>query len=260
MSELRNDGMLATVIMAAGQGKRMNNPSIAKVLYEIGGKPMIGHVVELAHRCNASPVIVVVGHQREAVIDYLRIYDGNIETVVQDPQLGTGHAVMQAESPLKDYTGDVIVLSGDVPMLRKDTIDSILRLHRETEASATVLTAELKDPTGYGRIIRKPDGSVEKIVEHKDATDAELQINEINSGIYIFRCRDLFDALQKIKPENAQKEYYLTDVFGIFRHEGKTISALKADDPDEINGINTMEQLDAMNRLYANEVQSQQNR
>jgi UDP-N-acetylglucosamine pyrophosphorylase len=251
MSEMRNNGSLATVIMAAGQGKRMNNPSMAKVLYEVGGKPMIGHVVDLARQCNASPVVVVVGHQRESVMDYLRGYDGDIDTVVQDPQLGTGHAVMQTESPLQNYSGDVIVLSGDVPMLRKETIDSILQLHRETGASATVLTAELKDPTGYGRIVRNPDGSVGKIVEHKDATETELKINEINSGIYVFKCRDLFDALRQIKPENAQKEYYLTDVFGIFRREGKKVSALLSDDPDEINGINTMEQLEAMNRLYA---------
>jgi UDP-N-acetylglucosamine pyrophosphorylase len=240
----------AAVIMAAGQGKRMKNPSLAKVLYEVGGKPMIGHVIDLAHNCDASPVIVIVGHQRESVREYLQSVDERVVTVVQDPQLGTGHAVMQAEKPLEYYEGDVIVLSGDVPLLREATIDSLREVHTRTGAVATVLTAKLPDPTGYGRVVRKSDGSVEKIVEHKDATDAEQAINEINSGIYVFSARALFRTLKKLKPENAQAEYYLTDVFGIFREEGETISAVVADDPDEINGVNTVEQLERMNELF----------
>jgi UDP-N-acetylglucosamine diphosphorylase/glucosamine-1-phosphate N-acetyltransferase len=244
----RND--FAAIIMAAGQGKRMKNPDTAKVLYEVGGKPMIGHVVELANSCHASPIVVIIGHQRESVRDYLDTLDGNIVTCIQDPQLGTGHAVMQAEQALAHHHGDVIVLSGDVPLLRPATISNLLKVHKETGASVTVLTAEMPDPTGYGRIVRRDDESVEKIVEHRDASEAELEIREINSGIYVFKTNDLFSALKKLNPHNAQAEYYLTDVFGIFRSEGKRISAVTADDRDEINGVNTVEQLERVNEWY----------
>ncbi len=240
----------AAIIMAAGQGKRMKNPDKAKVLYEVGEKPMIGHVVDLARACDASPVVVIIGHQRESVREYLATIDGDVLTCIQDPQLGTGHAVMQTEPVLERYEGDVIVLSGDVPLLQKSTIDSILDVHRQTEASVTVLTAEMPDPTGYGRVVRRTDGSVEKIVEHKDAAPAERDIREINSGIYVFRSKDLFNSLRRIKPDNAQGEYYLTDVFAIFRSEGKRISAVAADDHEEINGVNTIEQLENVNMRY----------
>jgi UDP-N-acetylglucosamine diphosphorylase/glucosamine-1-phosphate N-acetyltransferase len=240
----------AAIIMAAGQGKRMNNPSMAKVLYEVGGKPMIGHVVDLALTCNADPIIAVIGHQRESVRDYLDSLEKNVATVVQEPQLGTGHAVMQAEEPLRSFEGDVLVLSGDVPLLRKDTVDALQNEHQRVNASVTVLTAVLDDPTGYGRVVRREDGTVERIVEHRDATDAEKSINEINSGIYVFDAVDLFAALKKIRPENAQSEYYLPDVFGIFREEGKLIAAIAADDPEEINGVNTIVQLELVNSRY----------
>lgn len=241
----------AAIIMAAGQGKRMKNPDKAKVLYEVGNKPMIGHVVELANATQASPIVVVIGHQRESVRAYLKILNGTILPCVQDPQLGTGHAVMQAEEALKEYDGDVIVLSGDVPLLKKSTVEGLLEIHRNTNASATVLTAELPDPTGYGRVVRRDDGSVEKIVEHRDAGEEERRIREINSGIYVFDSKDLFNALQKVKPDNTQAEYYLTDVFAIFRREGKRISAVAAEDPEEMNGVNTIDQLRVVNDRYS---------
>jgi len=247
---VHSQNQFAAIIMAAGQGKRMKNPDKAKVLYEVGGKPMIGHVVELAESCQALPVVVIIGHQREAVRDYLNSLNGEIKTCVQDPQLGTGHAIMQARDPLSEYDGDVIVLSGDVPLLSKPTVDSMLDVHRANGSSVTVLTAELDDPTGYGRVVRLDDGLVEKIVEHKDATDDERKIREINSGIYVFNSKDLFDALGKIDNNNAQGEYYLTDVFAIFRSEGKPVSAVVADDPEEINGVNTIEQLRAVEIRY----------
>ncbi len=240
----------AAIIMAAGQGKRMKNPDIAKVLYEVGNKPMIGHVVDLANSTQASPVVVVIGHKRESVRAYLNILDGDIVTCVQEPQRGTGHAVMQAEESLGGYDGDVIVLSGDVPLLRKSTVENLLDVHRITRASVTVLTAEMPDPTGYGRVVRRDDGSVEKIVEHRDASEQERRVCEINSGIYVFNAKDLFDALRKVKPDNSQAEYYLTDVFAIFRREGKRISAVTADDPEEINGVNTVDQLQLVNERY----------
>lgn len=240
----------AAIIMAAGQGKRMNNPDKAKVLYEVGNKPMIGHVVELAKSASAAPIVVIIGHQRETVREYLSNIDGDVITRVQDPQQGTGHAVMQAEEVLKEYQGDIIVLSGDVPLLQKSTIDELLEVHRETNASVTVLTAELDDPTGYGRVVRRGDGSVEKIVEHRDATEDEKRIREINSGIYVFIAQDLFRALKKVQTDNAQSEYYLTDVFAIFRNDGKRISAIVSEDTEEISGVNTIDQLEQINKRY----------
>ena len=147
------------------------------------------------------------------------------------------------EELLKDFDGDILVLSGDVPLLTAKTMKNLVKSHHDTGAAMTVLTAELEDPTGYGRIIRFPDGAVDRIVEHKDATEAERKVREINSGIYVFRRKELFDALHHITPENSQHEYYLTDVFGYFVRHGMRVSAVLAEHPDEIRGINTVEQL-----------------
>lgn len=248
---LSENGKLAAIIMAAGQGKRMKNPDKAKVLHEVGGEPMLGRAVRLADESGASPVVVIIGHQREAVKDYLQSAGFKVETAVQDPQLGTGHAVMQAEPALKNFKGAALVLSGDVPLLKKETINNLLSRHLNDNASVTVLTAEFEDPSGYGRIVRRADGAVEKIVEHKDADDVEKQINEINSGIYLFDAQDLFNTLKKIKPDNAQAEYYLTDVFELFYKDGRRISAVMAKEKREIQGANTIEELEDLNKLYA---------
>lgn len=234
---------LAAIIMAAGKGTRMKDPNKAKVMYEIGGKPMIHFVVDLAYRAGSSRVVVIVGYQREVVTEYVRRSHPDVECVVQAEQLGTGHAVMQAEEVLKDFSGDVLVLSGDVPLLTRGTIGQLLQHHRSTRAVGTILTAELEDPTGYGRIIRNKDHTVKKIVEHKDASPEEHAIREINSGIYVFRKEKLFDGLKHIKAHNVQNEYYLTDVFEYFWRHHWTVSALKAAHPDEIRGINTPDQL-----------------
>lgn len=237
---------LAVVIMAAGKGTRMNNLDMAKVMFPINGKPMVEHVVDLAVRLAASKIIVVVGWQKDSVINHLkRIFGERVECVEQNPQLGTGHAVMQAEKSLKDFQGDVLVLSGDVPLLSTETVTSLLELHRSTQAKATVLTAVLDDATGYGRILRNTDGSVEGIVEHKDAEPEQLEIKEINSGIYVFDAPLMLESLKHITPTNAQKEYYLTDVFDYFWHHQWKVSANIADDPVEISGINTLGQLEA---------------
>ena len=234
---------LAVVIMAAGKGTRMKDPSKAKVMYEILGKPMVHYVVDLAYNLKADNVIVIVGYKREAVIDYISKSYPKIEIAVQAEQLGTGHAVMQTETALKGFSGDVIVLSGDVPLLTAKSMQQLIDHHFKTQASATILTAQIDDPTGYGRIIRNDDGSVKKIVEHKDAAEVERQVKEINSGIYIFDKQKLFTGLQQITPHNVQKEYYLTDVFEYFWKNRWRVSALKAADVDEIRGINTLEQL-----------------
>ncbi len=235
---------LAAVIMAAGKGKRMKDPSRAKVMYEINGKPMIHAVVDLAYSLDAQRVIVVVGHQAETVETYLKKSHSDIECVLQEQQLGTGHAVLQAREALRDFSGSVVVLSGDVPLLRQSTMEDLLRHHEETGATATILTAALTDPTGYGRIIRNSHASVERIVEHRDATEEELAVNEINSGIYVFNNQRLYDALTHISAHNAQNEYYLTDVFEYFWKHSWKVSALIAQDPLEIRGVNTPDQLD----------------
>ena len=233
----------AVAIMAAGKGTRMKDPSKVKVMYEILGKPMIHYVVDLAYNLKADHVIIIVGYQSEVVINYISKSHPNIEIAMQAEQLGTGHAVMQTENLLKDFCGDVIVLSGDVPLLTITSMQQLIEHHFQTNAVATILTADFDDPTGYGRIIRNDDDSVKKIIEHKDATEEERQVKEINSGIYIFNKQKLFDGLKHITPHNVQKEYYLTDVFEYFWKHHWRVSALKAAYVDEIRGINTIEQL-----------------
>ncbi|HTP79019.1 MAG TPA: sugar phosphate nucleotidyltransferase [Bacteroidota bacterium] len=240
---------LAAVVMAAGRGTRMRDPSKAKVLYEIDGRPMIHFVADLAFDLGASRVIIIVGYQREAVTEYVRRSHPEVECVVQAEQLGTGHAVMQSERALNGFEGDVVVLSGDVPLLTRESMNELLVHHAKSGAVATILTAEFEDPTGYGRIIRNSDGSVEKIVEHKDASAGERTVREINSGIYVFDKVKLFNGLSHITQHNVQHEYYLTDVFEYFWRNKWMVSALKASHPDEIRGVNTFDQLEEVKRV-----------
>ncbi len=242
---------LAVIILAAGKGTRMNNPDMAKVMFPINGKPMLEYVLERAARVGSSRTVVVVGWQKESVISYFQKKSGNLVFVEQTPQLGTGHAVMQAENALDGFAGDVLVLSGDVPLLSSKTISSLVEHHRTTNACATVLTSMIDNPTGYGRILRNPEGLVLAIVEHKDAAAEELKVREVNSGIYVFDKDLLFEALNHITPENAQKEYYLTDVFGYFWKGKKKVAALASPDWRETSGINTIQQLEEARELMA---------
>ena len=239
----------ATVIMAAGMGTRMLNAEKAKIMFEVGGRPMIDHVVDLARSLGSSRIIAVVGYHRETVISHLERIGAPVEFAIQDPQLGTGHAVMQTEQFLRGFEGDVLVLSGDVPLLRKKAIEELVGHHRSQGAVATILTADLDDPKGYGRILRGEDGSVLGIVEEKDATDAQRKVKEINSGIYIFGSSHLYVALAHITTNNVQKEYYLTDVFGYFWRNGLKVAAQKARDFNEIRGVNTVAQLEEAERI-----------
>jgi UDP-N-acetylglucosamine pyrophosphorylase len=235
---------LAVVIMAAGKGTRMKDPDMAKVMYQINGKPMIEHVVDLALRLQSQNTVVIVGWQKESVIEHLASTGKQVTCVEQSPQLGTGHAVMQAEQPLKHFDGDVLVLSGDVPMLTFTTVSELVEFHRHQGAAATVLTAVLIDASGYGRVVRDKRGNVTAIVEHKDATEEQRAIREINSGIYVFDRSKLFNGLKYITPNNVQKEYYLTDVFDYFWRRKLKVCAVAAKDPHEIQGINTAQELE----------------
>ncbi|MCZ7558602.1 MAG: sugar phosphate nucleotidyltransferase [Bacteroidia bacterium] len=246
-----SDRPLAAVIMAAGQGKRMNNPDLAKVMNTLGGIPLVQHVIRLARTAGADPIIVVVGHRREHVIAFLSEQEPDVTIAVQAEQLGTGHAVQQAIPALNDFDGDVLILSGDAPLTRPETLRDALAVHRESRASVTVLTAVLPDPTGYGRVIRGDDQRIMRIVEHKDATDEERAVHEINSGIYVFEMNPLVDALGRITNQNAQGEYYLPDVFELFYRDTRVMVPFEVASFDELRGVNTVAQLQELEEIYA---------
>ncbi len=238
---------LATVIMAAGKGTRMKS-DLPKVLHMVANKPMISHVINLSKKINSDKIILILGHKKELVIDAVKSY--NVEHVIQEPQLGTGHAVQQTFPLLKNFDGDVLVLSGDVPLLRESTIENMLRIHREANNGATVLTAIFENPHGYGRVIRKNDDTLDYILEEKDCDDEQRKIKEINAGIYIFKAKELFPALNKIKNNNKQKEYYLPDTLKYIALSGQSIALHITDEPIEISGVNTVEQLAELNLIY----------
>ncbi|HEY3294432.1 MAG TPA: NTP transferase domain-containing protein [bacterium] len=241
--------MLAVLILAAGKGTRMNS-DLPKVLHVLGGKSLIEHVLHAAQQLDPDRLIVVVGHRREEVQG--KLAGRGMEFVVQEPQLGTGHAVQQANALLAEESGEIIVLSGDVPLLRANTLCKLLGAHREYQAVATVLSTSAPDPAAYGRIIRNSDGKFMRIVEAREATDGEKEICEINSGIYCFDIRVLFDALSEIKADNSKGEYYLTDVIGVLQKRGLPVQAVDLADFREVRGINTAaELLDAEQDLRA---------
>lgn len=220
-------------------------------MYEVDGKPMVRHVVELALRLHSVRIIVVVGYQREIVVSYFQnALPGKVEFAEQREQLGTGHAVMQTESALQNFSGDVIVLSGDVPLLTQAALERLRECHQRERVVATILTAEIDDPTGYGRIVRSEKGLVTGIVEERDANVNIKKIREINSGIYIFQRAPLFEALKQLSPHNAQNEYYLTDVFQYFWYRQFPVAAIMTDDFNEIRGVNTFDQLQEADRIF----------
>jgi UDP-N-acetylglucosamine diphosphorylase/glucosamine-1-phosphate N-acetyltransferase len=231
---------LATVIMAAGKGTRMKS-DLAKVLHPVNGRPMVQYVIDLAEAIGSEKTILVIGHQKEKVRDTCR--DRKVLFAVQEPQLGTGHAVQMTEKHLPGYTGDILVLSGDVPLLTVETVTKLITTHQTHNAIATLLTAELNDPTGYGRVMRGKSGKVARIVEHKDASEQEREVKEINVGIYVFKASELFKTLKLIKNDNVQNEYYLPDVVKIYVDRGEHVVAQLASNFDETRGINTLEQL-----------------
>lgn len=247
---VKNDNTdIAAVILAAGKGKRMKS-DIPKVLHTLGGRPIIDYVIKTAKSLDIKKIVVVIGHKGEMVEDYLKSY--KVDLVWQKELLGTGHALLQTRGVLSDFAGILLVLCGDVPFLRPQTLKEFIQTYHRTKASATVLTAILEDPKGYGRVIRSLDDFVEKIVEHEDATPEEKKKKEINTGTFCFDSRLIFSALDQVKRENKQGEYYLTDVVKILRKNNHKVSAFKAPEYRETMGINSLKQLQQMERLLAN--------
>src|SRR5215470_8947338 len=244
---------LDVLILAAGLGTRMRS-NIAKVLHRLDGRPLINHVCRTAAALAPQKVYVVVGHQGEdvkkAVLEELNAE--STEFVVQKQQLGTGDAVNAAREFLQDRDSTLLILSGDVPMIRPETLAQLVQLHlghRGKGATCTILTVKLSDPTGYGRIVRDEGGRFEKIVEQRDATESEREITEINAGIYCFDTRKLFDALAHVQNHNDQGEYYLTDVPSLMRAAGDDVAIYQHNDPHEIDGINNRVQLADLENL-----------
>ena len=231
---------LHVVVLAAGKGTRMKS-RMPKVLHEAAGLPLIEYVLRTANRLNPASIVVIVGHQAESIRQALGERQG-LAFASQEPQLGTGHALLQAEPRLKGSTGTLVLLSGDVPLLRSETVKALVRTHQERSAAATVLTALVDNPDGYGRVVRSA-GAISAIVEHKDASTAERDIREINSGIYAFDIAPLFESLRAIGSSNAQREYYLPDLVKIYRGRGLKVETVRLDDPDEILGVNSRKEL-----------------
>ncbi len=229
---------LVTVILAAGKGTRMKS-DLPKVLHKVCGKPMLEHVISAAKGVGSTRELVVIGSGAELVQQSI----ADVEFVMQEEQLGTGHAVLCTRDALKNADGSVLILCGDTPLLTSDLLSRFVDEHNKAEVKATVLTAMMPNADGYGRIIRADDGTVEKIVEHKDADDEQKKIREVNTGIYCFDVKILFDALEKVTNDNAQGEYYLTDVLEIIKNGGGKINAVIADDFTETLGINSRQQL-----------------
>lgn len=222
------------VVLAAGQGTRMKS-KLYKVLHPVCGKPMVEHVVDQIRRLNVDKIVTIVGHGAEDVRTHL---EGKSEFVKQEEQLGTAHAVLQAEELLANLDGTTIVVCGDTPLIESDTIGALVKYHSEKRAKATILTTTLDNPTGYGRIIRDDLGIVEKIVEQKDATEKEQRVQEINTGTYCFDNRALFNALSKVSNDNAQGEYYLPDVIKILKDEDEVVAAYRMANFEESLGVN----------------------
>ncbi len=229
---------LQAIVLAAGRGTRMGTED-PKVLHQIFDRPLIDFPLQILQELGVIQPVVVLGWGKEKVSDYL----GNrAKIVVQSPQLGTGHAVLATKNKIRNFQGDILVWPADMTLIEKATIEKLIRLHRKSGASASILSGFMPDPQGYGRIVRHR-GKVTEIREELDASPQERKINEINSGIYLFRPKALFKALEKIKPENQKKEYYLTDIICLMDKAGEKVEAFSFAAAEEIHGINSQADL-----------------
>ena len=241
-----NHSERAVVVLAAGAGTRMKSDR-QKTLHEIGGRSLLSHSLHAAAGIHPSQLVAVVGHQRdqvapavEAIADEMQV---EIRQAVQEEQNGTGHAVQVGLAAIPDFDGTVVVTNGDVPLLTPETLEALVDKHEQEHAAVTVLSLDFEDPTGYGRIIRGEAGDVLEIVEEKDATDEQRKVKEVNSGVFAFDGAVLRSALERITPDNAQGEFYITDVLGIARHDGLRVAAFTAPDARELAGVNDRVQL-----------------
>src|SRR5690348_6388909 len=238
---------VTAVILAAGQGTRMKS-KMAKVLHKAGGKTLVEHVIAATKGIVPEDrVFVVVGHQAQAVETVVRA--SGAAPIHQREQLGTGHAVMCGRDQLVSLTGLLLILNGDCPMIRTETLESLIRLFRETGSAAAMITTDLEDPTGYGRIIRRANGDVEAIVEHKAATSEQRKVREINVGFYCFDAAAFWKHVDELRPDNPAHEYYLTDMIAILLKAGHRVTALKAADSSEMLGINNRVELAAVDKI-----------
>lgn len=244
----------AVTILAAGKGTRMRS-DLPKVLHFLNNKPLIAHVIETAQKLNPEKIITIVGYRHEEVRAALAPYP--LFYALQEPQLGTAHALMQTKHLLENFTGDLLVLSGDVPLITQETLNAFCEVHEQTNAAATLLTAIPENSTGYGRIIRDIDGNIAKIIEEKDASPEMKTIKEINGGIYLFKSPQIFSTLAQIKPNNIQGEYYLTDVVELLIASGARVATYLLENPQELMNVNTPEQLaEVQSRMNARMQQS----
>lgn len=243
---------VAAIVLAAGKGTRMKS-SRAKVTFPLADKPMLQRVVDTAVKLDCGKIAVVVGYQKESVIACLE-EDERLEFVEQTEQLGTGHAVSICEPSFTGFEGDIIILCGDVPLLRAETIHELYTKHTKSGSVCTVLTAVLDDAGRYGRILRDAEGKVCGIVEYKDATAEQRAIGEFNTGIYVFNSRELFRVLKLTSNTNQQGEYYLTDCLGLFYNEGKVVSSVVLEDLMEVAGVNYQEQLAELEDIYLDRI------
>ena len=235
---------LRIIILAAGKGTRMNS-ELPKVLHKLNGKALLDFVLDESELLNPKETILVVGFKKELVISHTQ-HRANLKYVTQMEQLGTGHAVLQTADLLKNKEGHILILYGDVPNIKESTLRPIIDDHLINNRDLTLITAEIDDPTGYGRIIRDKNDNLLKIVEEKDCTDDERKIKEWNPGIYIFKSPEVFEILNNIKTNNASKEYYLTDAIGLAQQSKMEIKAIKIANSNEVVGVNTADQLEEL--------------
>lgn len=238
------------IILSAGEGKRMKSKH-AKVTHKVCGKPMVQHVIDSINKIGVDDIVIVVGHKAQEVKECIK---SDVLYCMQKEQKGTGHAVLCAKEYIKEDDGITLVLCGDTPLIKEDTLLNMVEFHINGNFSATILTSDFEDPTGYGRIIRDTYGNVSCIVEHKDASDKQRNIKEINSGMYCFNTKMLFNSLKDIKNNNAQGEYYLTDVIEIIKNQGGRIGAFNTADNSEILGVNSRIQLAQAEKILKNRI------
>ncbi len=236
----------AAVILAAGLGKRMKS-DLPKVLHKLNGRALVEYVIDNVVEAGISRILVVIGHKHELVRKQLE--NAEVEFVLQVPQKGTGHAVQMAMPKLADYEGDLLVLYGDMPLISSRTINGLLQKRRQSDAAAVVLTVTLDDPKEYGRIVRDRDGMLTAIVEYKDADESTRTIREINTGTYCFDIGKLRSVIDRLDDNNAQREFYLTDVISIMKKDGLKVAAYLADNSYEGLGVNSIEELHEMERI-----------